>query len=341
MATFYIHAGYGKCGSTAIQRWLQNAGASLRKDGAFNCGTGLQHCPEAPFGTVPEMIRAIRTDPDAAARDIGAALAAAGERHSIVIWSCEALQLRHRLLAPIIAELMTRHEVKVVLYLRNHVAWLLSAYAQWGIKHPTSRHKTAPHAVSFAEFVESRRPDLDYAGTIAGWERTGATVLPRSYDAAADVVDDFIALAGLSGSSDGGRANPPMQPTTLALLKGIQSVRKAPVGIASFEKMLRRSALSPGAIETTSLDLLPEADVDLAALHASFQGERDALRARYGLDLTDTAPRNPLTRPSGTNDDVVAVLSLICQTLHERVETLEARLATLEAERKPAPTTDD
>lgn len=340
MATIYIHAGYGKCGSTAIQRWLERHRTALAGDGVFVCGTSLQHAPEAAYPSVPIMLRAMTREADTASATIREALAAAAARNGTVIWSSEALQRWQTFLTPIIAALKAEHEVKVVLYMRSHVSWLLSAYAQWGIKHPTVRRKSAPHAASFQEFIEARSVDLDYPGTLARWEETGAEIIPRSYDAVPDVVADFIALAGLSGSSEGDRANTALNTSTLAILKGVQSVRRNPATIRSFEKMLRTAKLTDGDIGATTLDLVTEDEGELAALHESYRAQREALNARYGLVLSDEVPRNPLTRPveqGAGQDDLIALLSLLCFSLHERVEALEEQLDQAAGRGRPAP----
>jgi len=329
MATIYIHAGYGKCGSTAIQRWLERHRASLRENRVFVCGTSLQHAPDAAYPSVPIMLRAMTREADSATQTILKALSAEAERNDVVIWSSEALQRWQGFLTPIIQGLMAEHTVKVVLYMRSHVSWLLSAYAQWGIKHPTVRRKTAPHAASFQEFIEARAVDLDYPAALARWEETGAELVARSYDAVPDVVEDFIALTGLTGSSEGDRANTQLSTSTLAILKGVQSVRRTPATIRSFEKMLRTAKLTDGDIGATTLDLVTEDEDALAALHESYRTQRETLSARYGLELSDKVPRNPLTRPAaqdGGQDDLIAILSLLCFSLHERVEALEEQL---------------
>ncbi|UOM33957.1 hypothetical protein [Acuticoccus sp. I52.16.1] len=327
MAAIFIHVGYGKCGSTAIQRWLEQNAGELRGEGAFVCGTFLQHCPNAPYRSVPEMVRAMRDAPDTP-DTIHDALAAAATEKSPVIWSVETLQRRYGLMTPIIRRLKEAgHDVRVVVYLRNHASWLLSAYAQWGIKHPTSRRKEAPFIMSFEEFAEHRSADLDYLSVLANWEATGATVMPRSYDALDDVVDDFARVVGLTGRNDGRRANPPLQTSTLALLKGLQSVRRAPATIGSFERMLRNAKLADAGIAEASVDLVALDEAELNALHATFAAQREVLRERYGVDLDETAPRNVLARDNPSNDDLVAILSLVCFSLHERVEALEAALA--------------
>lgn len=196
-----VHVGPGKTGSTAIQSSLQKARARLADDGVVYLGHMMEHAPRRryewqrpggfdAFSRLPaqrgkQEFESVLVDCIAGARAAG--------MHTCVM-SNESWLRRGSLVRQVI-EGIKAHEsmdVVVVAYARNHARLVSSGYVQWGLLHKTYKGRIR----DFREWTAGR--DLALHPSIAEWASAfGAGFRLRNYDAAPDVVSDFMRAAGL------------------------------------------------------------------------------------------------------------------------------------------------
>ncbi len=198
--TLIVHAGFGKTGTSSIQSTLRSNSTTLKKDGIKYLGRMLENCddPEAqgwrtsgnttflkgPVDetSVTEVIQVLGDELDRLSQDA---------IHTAV-WSHEAIAGRLDRVLPVIQAMKAKgHDVKVVAYVRRHDSWAKSAYVQWGIKHKTYPGKLR----NFADWITER--PIKFKTKIESWSGAlGDGFHLRNYDAADDVVLDFLSFIG-------------------------------------------------------------------------------------------------------------------------------------------------
>lgn len=330
-----IHAGLGKSGSSAIQKYCREHARDLRAERAAYLGMYLDRGPAAAddFPDAASFDRALTALDPTALQDrlvaIITAKIAAQPGVRTFIWSQIALATHAALLGPVLARLDSVCEPHVILYFRHQADWLVSAYAQWGVK-----HKTYEGAIrSFEEFRPlAAAHGSDYRAVIDSWRDAidPARLHLRSYDRCADVVADFLSVAELGPviTGDAGtRHYETPDAAVLALFRLLQgqSDDVAPPG------PLWRAVTANGVADRRYRSVDPALGLPSGAawtaFASSFDAENAALEHDFGLSLgparKEPAPDPVIPAPAAL---IPPLLDLIV-ALDRRVGALERKLA--------------
>lgn len=327
-----IHAGLGKSGSSAIQKYCRDHAAELRQAGAGYLGMFLERGDPLPHGftSADDLQRALADDPAIEDRlvDLLSRRMAARPGITTFIWSHIALATNADLIGRVIARLAPDCETQVVLYFRHQASWLVSAYLQWGVKHKS----TVGPIRSFAEWLpEAAARGADYRQVIERWRHAIAPerLHVRSYDAAPDVVTDFLGVAGLPAPAESQGALRHYQtpdPTVMTLYRLYQGQQEG----EALPGPLQRTLAAHGVEKRRYRDVDPASTLPSGGAWdrfvAGFDEENAALARDYGLALT--APSTgPGPEPSHAAPAVVipALLDLII-AMDRRISALERQM---------------
>lgn len=205
MVKLIVHIGHGKTGSTSIQQSLLSAQAELAEQGVHYLGIMLEHTHAAErkkwqhvsgsdhfFGEMPESV-AISELHDVLDRELKT-LNETGVKTAI--WSNEWILERPQKVLSTLKSLVGKNiEIEILVYLRRHDNWAISAYTQWGL-----RHKTYPGpVVPFEEWSRRRGPGFaTYYGLLRPWlDSFPETLRVLNFDCSGDVTQHFLALNGI------------------------------------------------------------------------------------------------------------------------------------------------
>lgn len=327
-----IHAGLGKSGSSAIQKYCRDHAIELRTAGACYLGMYLERGEPLPddFASADDLQRALREDPAIEDRLVALLTRRLQGRPQIktFIWSHIGLAVSAQLMERVIARLAPICRTEVVLYFRHQASWLVSAYLQWGVKHKT----VAGPIKSFADWLpEAKSRGADYRQVIESWQNAIAPqdLHIRSYDQAPDVVADFLTVVGLPTASvnDGSNRHyqtPDPAVMTLYRLYQGQSDQKALPG--ALQRMLAANRVEKKRYrEVDPASTLPSG-TEWVDFVERFEGENAALARDFGLILQ--APlHGPRLDPQHAAPAVVipALLDLII-AMDRRIAALERKL---------------
>lgn len=336
MGRLILHIGYGKTGTTAVQGWLSRNQTRLAEKGILDCGTSLQS--EAlgdPFAPrVPQLNALLNSDLEGTTQRIADNLLRVADQYQAVVWSSEFLLHRPELISGLAALLRDRFEIEIVIYLRGHVDWLLSAYAQWAIKHRSASRES--YVVPFDHFVAMRVGELDYVRMLDSWSSIdGATLNARSYDAVGDIVADFTSVLGVDATDfpeDPRRSNENLGRAQLALLKVIQENTDSNVDYQRFATMLARAGAARPDIHPVDPTPIPVSHEKLEQIHDGFDRQRRMLRRNHGVELASGFKRNrnaQVEHSDPTNTDLISMLGMVCYNLSNKVEALEEKVRKL------------
>lgn len=201
-----LHVGMGKTGTTALQSFMHNERALLRRAGILSTGIRLDRLrPGFALANQGDI-----SDPVLLRRGLDELAQAARRAKGIdrIIWSNEAMAMSRKsaevidTLSAFLREDPTFDEVEVVLVVRRQEEWIESAYRQWGLKQKTGRG----HRIASPEtYLEGMRGFLDYHALYSRWtalERAQVRLIP--YDdltAAGGIVRLFCNEAGIAWSA--------------------------------------------------------------------------------------------------------------------------------------------
>ena len=133
-----IHAGFGKCGSSSIQRALFQNIARLRKERVYMFNKNLEMAQDqGPHGVAHRFLSAAeeKGEPVAAKVATGVeSMAANGE--GIAVFSAESLVMPG--MSRLFVGLDQQCEVSLVYYVRPQWQWIPSAWQQWFLKQGTT-----------------------------------------------------------------------------------------------------------------------------------------------------------------------------------------------------------
>lgn len=216
-----FHVGAGKTGTSSIQETLRIHQEELKRRGFWYLGVMLEHAPEMLFpwqrrlgseeffGTDRaagvEQIRQVLTRSLPAMRGAGCHTA---------IWSNEYFLRRSAGAIEALESLPSPEvELRVVAYVRRHAAWARSAYVQWGLKNKANGGPLRP----FKDWIKPNH--VEFSRFLRVWlEHFPGRCVVRNYDAAGDVVADFMKFAGIGGEGMRAvRVNESPSPEELAL----------------------------------------------------------------------------------------------------------------------------
>lgn len=327
-----IHAGLGKSGSSAIQKYCRDHADALRQAGAAYLGMFLERGDPLPngFSSADDLQRALADDPAIEDRlvDLLSRRMAARPGITTFIWSHIALATNADLIGRVIARLAPDCETQVVLYFRHQASWLVSAYLQWGVKHKS----TVGPVRSFTDWLpEAAARGADYRQVIESWRRAIAPerLRVRSYDAAPDVVTDFLGVAGLPAPAESERALRHYQtpdPAVMTLFRLYQGQQDGEALPGPLQRTLAANGVERQQYrDVDPASTLPSGDA-WDRFVAGFEEENAALVRDYGLTLTPP-PTGPGPEPSHAAPAVVipALLDLII-AMDRRISALERQL---------------
>lgn len=332
-----IHAGLGKSGSSAIQKYCREQGAALRNSDASYLGMYLERgeATQHDFTSADDLARALTDDPNIEDRLVSLITLRMQARPAIrtFIWSHIELAMHADLLSRVAARLAPVCSVEIILYFRHQASWLVSAYLQWGVK-----HKSTPGPIrTFGDWLpEAKSHGADYRHVIESWQQAvGPERLHiRSYDQTPDVVSDFLVTAGLPAPDGTAEANwhyRTPDPTIMTLYRLFQGQNDGTALPGTLQRLLA----------TNGVERKRYRDVDPASTLPSVEGWRDfvaaferenaALTNDFGLILTPpTRAPEPDPKHAAPAAIVPALLDLII-SMDRRITTLERRLKGMNA----------
>lgn len=214
-ARLVLHIGINKTGSSAIQRCLNGNRKSLGRMGVLYPKAGVFGCAHhyfsrlLGFGPALELKASERGDELARLRRSLTKEWAACQATEVIISSENFMQPRS---LEAVADYFSFLDVRVVVYLRRHDEWRMSAYSQ-GLKMVTDP-PWSPGFEGWLGFQEERNPRYgDYRLLVDSWgERFGKeNIRVRPYEAqqyAPDIVTDFLRTAGRPDVIDALRVEP-------------------------------------------------------------------------------------------------------------------------------------
>ncbi|WP_156455488.1 hypothetical protein [Sphingomonas sp. CCH5-D11] len=332
-----IHAGLGKSGSSAIQKYCREQGAALRNDDAGYLGMYLERgeTTQHDFTSSDDLARALTDDPNIEDRLVSLITQRMQARPAIrtFIWSHIELAMHADLLSKVAARLAPVCSVEIILYFRHQASWLISAYLQWGVK-----HKSTPGPIpTFRDWLpEAKSRGADYRQVIESWQKAvGPERLHiRSYDQTPDVVSDFLVTAGLPATDGTAEANwhyRTPDPTIMTLYRLFQGQNEG----AALPGTLQRLLATNGVEKKRYRDVDPASTVPSAEKWGEFVtafGQENAALARdFGLIL-NPPHRAPEPDPGYAAPATVvpALLDLII-SMDRRIAVLERRLNGMSA----------
>ena len=331
-----IHAGLGKAGSSAIQKFCRDHPDALREAGALYLGMYLERAAksECDFTSPDDLQQALEDDPKIADRLITLLTSKIESRPGIqtFVWSHIALAMHADRLGRVIASLQGVCDVEVVLYFRHQASWLVSAYQQWGVKHKTNLGPIMP----FAEWLpRAKAHGADYRAVIEQWQAAigRKRLRVRSYDQAGDVVADFLAISGLGplpAEAASTRHYETPDPTIMTLYRLYQGQQD---GIA-LPGALQRTLSANGLEQKRYREVSPASTLPTGPAWQefvdSFAETNEGLMRDFGLKLTGASTEPPKDPSSAAPSTIVPALLDLILSMDRRITTLERRLKNYE-----------
>ncbi|WBH16488.1 hypothetical protein [Sphingomonas radiodurans] len=333
-----IHAGLGKSGSSAIQKYCREQARELRERGIFYLGMFFERgaASEEDFGSAEALLDALAHDDGIEDRLVALLTEKIAARLAIstFVWSQIALTIHAELLGRVIARLAPICDTEVVIYFRHQATWLVSAYLQWGVKHKTEPGPILP----FDQWIPHAAPrGLDYRAVIEGWRAAvGAERLHvRSYDHVDDVVSDFLTTARLgpmAATIGTTRHYETPDNTLMTLFRLYQGQHDAPAAPGGLQRALSDNRLEQKRYREVTPGLTLPHEEEWTRFAASFDITNAALAADFGLILGPVGA-GPAPDPSYVAPATVvpALLDLII-AMNDRIGALERRLSQTEEE---------
>lgn len=337
-----VHAGAGKTGSSAIQRFLTQNKTHLDEVNHANLGMffedilgweGEHESPAQKFGNC------VALGSEYARSEILKKFRKCAEilpsRVHTLVWSNEGIFEAWKQLGPLFNDLVDIFDCRFVVYLRRQDQWFISAYKQWGIRHKTYSGRIK----SFEEWYSQNKARGDYSSILRKWEQN----IPRNsmdirvYNPKENSARDFCKVLRLEAESlqfSGLRNNQTPPNTILALFKLYNSQFQEPVFPDELLGFIRRTGILKKEFFPESLSIkLPGPDRRKEILEEYKQSNENLAdylaphEAQFVGEEVE-ADDNP---NSGEVDESQAFAALLhaCVNLERRVHTLEAEIASL------------
>lgn len=281
MAIVHLHIGLNKTGTSSLQDFFRMNAQALRDEVGLcypNAGRdggpahhALSHWLKSPKG--------VAAGPDA---PMAAALLAELRGAERAVLSSEDFHTHGQRSIEHIAALLQGHDVRVVLYLREHVAYLASWYQQ---------NVQATHlSCAFDTFCYFTRKPLakvaDQWAKVFGRDQVQVALYERAALAGGDIVQDFAQRIGLGGdvarfARKPYESNPSVAGNLLFIKRLVNNFLDKPAAAALVDEVTALSRLKPAFRGRMAVD---EATVRYVA--GMYKADREDLRQRYGLALT-------------------------------------------------------
>lgn len=287
MSDVVVHIGLNKTGTSSLQDFLALNTDALRAEGICYPRAGRTG---AAHHALSAWVGSAEADADPGASPVAQALLAEMQDMPRVWLSSEDFHVRGLRGARNLARLLQGHSVRIVLYLREHLAYLASWYQQ--------NVQASGLSCSFETFCHlTHKPLSEVAetwGQVFGHGQLTLRLYERRSLLGGDVLKDFAAQVGLEG--DLGRfvrkpyENNPSISGNLLFIKRLLNNLLPPAEAASMvDQLMVLSKLKP------SFQGSMRVGRELAAQMAeAYAGDRQCLRQRWGLDWPV-----PLTELSG------------------------------------------
>lgn len=322
MNRLIVHIGPGKTGSTAIQHVLRRSESDLAKANIAYWGTTLDLAPIQAYSwqrhTQGQLLRDIvqRKELPAEFADCVARSFQGGPKQAIV--SNETLGTQQRWSIPLLRAVEDAgFDILVVAYARAPSARMQSTYAESELKRKTHTGRLRSFAEYSAAMIVSELMAFDRA--------FGDRFEVRNYDAAVDVVADFMSVIGADVKLQSIRANdrPGVEEELIrAFYNDRQPGQVSPADYKAFADP-KHVDLNFDVLSWYRSLLPTQEDVDVAAKRTAEATKRlNALLAQRGQPLLcDRAELS--SRPEIVTDRLVGLLLQIVYSQHLRLSALE------------------
>lgn len=277
MSDVVVHIGLNKTGTSSIQDFLALNTDALRAEGICYPRAGRTG---AAHHALSAWVGSAEADADPSASPVAQALLAEIQDMPRVWLSSEDFHARGPRGARNLARLLQGHPVRIVLYLREHLAYLASWYQQ--------NVQASGLSCSFETFCHLTHKPLSEVAETWGQVFGHGQLTLRLYDrrslVGGDVLKDFAAQVGLEG--DLGRfvrkpyENNPSISGNLLFIKRLLNNLLPPAEAASMvDELMVLSKLKPSF--QGSMRVGPELAAQVAGAYA---GDRRRLSHRWGLE---------------------------------------------------------
>ncbi|MCA6215290.1 sulfotransferase [Ideonella sp. B7] len=277
MSDVVVHIGLNKTGTSSIQDFLALNTDALRAEGICYPRAGRTG---AAHHALSAWVGSAEADADPSASPVAQALLAEIQGMPRVWLSSEDFHARGPRGARNLARLLQGHPVRIVLYLREHLAYLASWYQQ--------NVQASGLSCSFETFCHLTHKPLSEVAETWGQVFGHGQLTLRLYDrrslVGGDVLKDFAAQVGLEG--DLGRfvrkpyENNPSISGNLLFIKRLLNNLLPPAEAASMvDELMVLSKLKPSF--QGSMRVGPELAAQVAGAYA---GDRRRLSHRWGLE---------------------------------------------------------
>lgn len=200
-----FHIGAGKTGSTSIQSVLKHNDKELKKQGVWYLGLMLERTEKIQYSwqrnssVVEDFHRLSPQDAKEQLLNVLSPIMEEARANNIetLIWSNESFLGGNHNFIPAIKELQQQGiRVDVLIYVREYLSWIRSAYTQWGLKHKTYLGKLK----NFGEWSAGNKPSF-YKQMEPLLRVMPNSVYVRNMNAVGDVVEDFCMFAGIKAEN--------------------------------------------------------------------------------------------------------------------------------------------
>lgn len=278
MADIYLHIGLNKTGTSSLQDFFRMNAQALLNEGVCYPQAGRDaaaHHPLSKWLKSPKGMALGATAPMVAGlldeiRDADKVVISSEDFHTHGPKSIEQL-----------ARLFAGHRVHVVLYVREHVAYLASWYQQ---------NVQATHlSCAFDSFCYFTRKPLariaDQWARVFGRDRVMVGLYDRASLIQGDVVQDFAARIGLAGDlrrfeRKPYESNPSVTGNLLFIKRLVNNFHRKSVAAGFVDEVTALSKLKPefqGAMQV-------DAEV-VAYVAGMYKGDRQELHQRFGVTM--------------------------------------------------------
>lgn len=278
MAVIYLHIGLNKTGTSSLQDFLRMNAQALGDEGVCYPQAGRDAAAHHPLSKWLKSPKGIELG--AAAPMVAGLLDEIRGADKVVI-SSEDFHTHGPKSIEHLARLLAGHEVHVVLYVREHVAYLASWYQQ---------NVQATHlSCAFDSFCYLTRKPLakiaDQWARAFGRDRVVVGLYDRAQLVQGDVVQDFAARIGLGGDLRRFKrkpyeSNPSVAGNLLFIKRLVNNFHSKPVAAGFVDEVTALSRLKPefqGAMQV-------DAEV-VAYVAGMYKGDRQELLQRYGVKI--------------------------------------------------------
>ncbi|MCO5977541.1 sulfotransferase [Ideonella oryzae] len=277
MSDVVVHIGLNKTGTSSLQDFLALNTDALRAEGICYPRAGREG---AAHHGLSAWLGSPEADADPTASPVAQALLAEMQGLPRVWLSSEDFHAQGLRGARNLARLLQGHSVRIVLYLREHLAYLASWYQQ--------NVQASALSCSFASFCHFTHKPLsevaDTWGQVFGHGQLTLRLYDRRSLVGGDMLLDFAAQVGLGG--DLGRFvrkpyenNPSISGNLLFIKRLLNTLLPATDAAAMVGELMELSKLRPGF--RGAMRVGPELAAHVARTYAA---DRRQLRQRWGLD---------------------------------------------------------